>query len=125
MSAAIDRKDPLWRSLFFENWKHLLGRDATPAGSTIQGPALARSAAALADDAMREAVGLGEPPACETCNGVGCERCSWTGRTYECRDADPAKTCGGTAPAVNVRPHSAVQGQESSTDDETRIQLSK
>lgn len=77
---VIDRRDPLWRKLFFENWKHLLAKDKTDSASIIRGPELAQSAAALADDAMREAMGLGAPPACTYCAGVGCAHCAWTGK---------------------------------------------
>lgn len=80
-SHLIDRRDPLWRKLFFENWKHLLAKDKTDSAGIVQGPQLAQSAAALADDAMREAMGLGAPPACTFCAGVGCELCHWTGKT--------------------------------------------
>lgn len=105
----IDRTDPLWRQFFFEAWRQQLARLPTGDEGLFKGPALAKHSAGLADDAIREALGLAVVASCKACGGVGCTTCAFTGRepSNEQRAAErslpsPCRACGGSGKASSM-----------------------
>jgi len=105
----VNRDDPYWRQFFFEAWRQQLARLPTGNEGLFQGPALAKHSAGLADDAVREALGLAFVPTCKECSGVGCARCAFTGREPSGDSPQtiapasyPCRACGGTGKKSDI-----------------------